>query len=748
MAADASSDLLFGLLALQNGLIDQGALVAAFQAWTRDRSRPLADHLEARNELDPEDRRAVEALVARHLKKHGGDPKKSLAALAVGPSTRESLARTGGPEVEASLAHVGSGSESSADADRTATHDFIAAPGIGQRFCILRPHAKGGLGEVFVAFDQELHREVALKQIQERYANDPASRSRFLREAEITGGLEHPGIVPVYGLQHDPDGRPFYAMRLVRGESLKDAIRRFHAAEQSDRDPGQRALGFRGLLGQFIAVCNAMAYAHSRGVIHRDLKPANILLGPYGETLVVDWGLAKVVGRGVASLDAAESTLRPSPPGLASETQPGSAVGTPAYMSPEQAAGHLDQMGPASDVFSLGAILYTILTGHAPFDGDSIAEVLLRVQEGRFLPPSARGPSVDMALESVCLRAMALRPEDRYASPRALADDIETWLASDFERLQVAHQELQRAHNRIARQNDLLLNIANAERQAHEVLKSLQSSLVQSEKLAGLGQLVAGVSHEINNPLSFVSNNVAGLEQVLPDLLALIGLYRQGERLLGDAPPELVEKIQELCQRIDLDDSLSNLPPLIERTREGLSRIERILKDLRLFAGVDEGEWSEVDLNPGIESSINIIKGYARKKGVRIVMDLGALPTIRCRAARIHQVIVNLLTNAIDACAAETGVVTVHTQTEPEAMGVRIDIQDNGCGIAEENRARIFDPFFTTKPVGQGTGLGLSIIYGIVQDHGGRIEVQSTPGQGSCFSVVLPGVKALLDRQP
>ena len=126
-------------------------------------------------------------------------------------------------------------------------------------------------------------------------------------------------------------------------------------------------------------------------MIHRDLKPANILLGPYGETLVVDWGLAKVVGGGVASLDATEPTLRPSPPGVASETQPGSAIGTPAYMSPEQAAGRLDQVGPASDVFSLGAVLYTILTGQAPFDGDSIAEVLLRVQEGRFLPPSRGG---------------------------------------------------------------------------------------------------------------------------------------------------------------------------------------------------------------------------------------------------------------------------------------------------------------------------------------------------------------------
>ncbi len=302
-----------------------------------------------------------------------------------------------------------------------------------------------------------------------------------------------------------------------------------------------------------------------------------------------------------------------------------------------------------------------------------------------------------------------------------------------------------RAEEQLKEQNVMLQELANREHQAHEELKriheelkSTQTRLVQNEKMASLGHLVAGVAHEINNPLSFVSNNVAVLERDLNDLLDLIELYRQGEAELELSRPELVEKINDLDERIDLNYSLSNLPRLIERTREGLRRIERIVKELRLFARVDEGDWNEVDLNPGIESTINIIKGYARKKGARIVMDLGALPTIRCRSARIHQVIVNLLTNAIDACAAETGVVTVHTQTEPEVMGVRIDIQDNGCGIEAANLEHIFDPFFTTKPVGQGTGLGLSISYGIIEEHDGRIEVQSSPGQGACFTIHLP----------
>lgn len=295
-----------------------------------------------------------------------------------------------------------------------------------------------------------------------------------------------------------------------------------------------------------------------------------------------------------------------------------------------------------------------------------------------------------------------------------------------------------RANEQLKEQNVVLQELAHSEHQAHQALKNAQSRLVQTEKMASLGLLVAGVAHEINNPLSFVSNNVAVLERDLRDLLALIEIYRQGDESLAQVRPDLAEKVQALDDRIDLSYSLGNLPRLTERTREGLRRIERIVKELRLFARVDEGDWNEVDLNPGIESSLNMVKGYARKKGVRVAMELGAMPPIRCRAARIHQVIVNLLTNAIDACAEDDGLVTVTTLTEPEALGVRIDIQDNGSGIEPAIRERIFDPFFTTKPLGQGTGLGLAISYGIIHEHDGRIEVQSTPGKGSCFTVHLP----------
>jgi serine/threonine protein kinase len=159
----------------------------------------------------------------------------------------------------------------------------------GPRFHSLRLLASGGLGDVFVAFDEELQREVALKVIQERHANNPQARLRFIREAEITGKLEHPGIVPVYGLSQLSDGRPFYVMRLVRGQSLKEAIEYFH------NPLAERKFGLRRLLRRFLDVCDTVAYAHSRGILHRDLKPENVMLGQYGGTLVLDWGSASLL---------------------------------------------------------------------------------------------------------------------------------------------------------------------------------------------------------------------------------------------------------------------------------------------------------------------------------------------------------------------------------------------------------------------------------------------------------------------
>jgi serine/threonine-protein kinase len=428
MAADANQHLLFGLIALQVGLIEQSQLVAAFQAWSRERARPLADHLSDHGGLDADGRAAVEAMVALHVKKHAGDVEKSVASIPTGRSTRERLAALGDPDITATVSRLPSGS-TDRHADGAASPAVGSATSAGQRFQILRPHARGGLGEVSVALDGELHREVALKQIVESHADDPRSRHRFLQEAEITGGLEHPGIVPVYSLGTYADGRPYYAMRFIRGESLKEAIARFHNDEAVKKHPGRRSLELRKLLRRFIDVCNAIDYAHSRGILHRDLKPANIIMGKHGETLVVDWGLAKPLGRTDPRSHADERTLLPASSSGSGETLPGSALGTPGYMSPEQARGDLERLAPRSDVFSLGATLYCLLTGRPPFEGDDMDAVLRKARWGEFAGPRQLDRTIDPGLEAVCLKAMTFAPEHRYATCRALADDIERWTA-------------------------------------------------------------------------------------------------------------------------------------------------------------------------------------------------------------------------------------------------------------------------------------------------------------------------------
>jgi serine/threonine-protein kinase len=308
---------------------------------------------------------------------------------------------------------------------------FAEALSAGCQFHIQRLHARGGLGEVLVARDEALHREVALKRLQAPHTYNPQVRRRFLREAEITSRLEHPSIVPVHAVGQDAGGRPFYAMRFVQGETLHNAIQQFHQADQPGRDPGERLLSLRQLLGRFVAVCNSIGYAHSRGIIHRDIKPANILLGPYGETLLVDWGLAKPTGAAATELADDAEALPADDDGGPAGTQLGSVIGTPAYMSPEQAEGRGDIVGPAGDIYGLGATLYVLLTGRTPFQGRNSAEILDRVKRGEFLSPRQRKKDIPPALEAICLKAMARQPERRHATPLALAADVEHWLADE-----------------------------------------------------------------------------------------------------------------------------------------------------------------------------------------------------------------------------------------------------------------------------------------------------------------------------
>jgi tetratricopeptide (TPR) repeat protein/tRNA A-37 threonylcarbamoyl transferase component Bud32 len=425
----ADRNLLFGVLAAQLSFVSGEALLAAMSAWSHARHKPLGDILREQGQLSDEQLRGLDQLIELHLRAHGGDPQRSLRALSTVTGASRLFEDVDDPNVRDSLASLSTVSKGEPVADGRPFR-----PRADGRYRLLRPHARGGLGEVFVAEDTELHREVAVKEIQAHRADDPASRARFVHEAEVTGGLEHPGIVPVYGLGTRPDGRPYYAMRFIRGVTLKASVEHFHAADRAPgRNPAERNLAFRQLLRRFCDVCNAVAYAHSRGVLHRDLKPANVMLGEFGETLVVDWGLAKT-GAGSSPADADEPTTdQLLSPASADRlvTQAGSAMGTPGYMSPEQAAGRHAELGPATDVYGLGATLYLILTGRKPFDGDDAHELMERVKRGEFVAPRAANPAVPAALDAVCRKAMALRPEDRYAAALDLAADVEHWLADE-----------------------------------------------------------------------------------------------------------------------------------------------------------------------------------------------------------------------------------------------------------------------------------------------------------------------------
>jgi serine/threonine protein kinase len=285
-------------------------------------------------------------------------------------------------------------------------------------------HDRGGMGEVWLAEDCDIGREVAIKALRSERAEQ---WERFLGEGQITGQLEHPNIVPVYDLGLNEEGRPFYVMKFVRGRTLKEAIDDFHAPTPDPSLP--REVQRLRLLESFVALCQAMAYAHSRGVIHRDLKPANVMLGPYGETLVIDWGLAKVVGH-------------PEPPGGpgyvhltysggSAETAAGSVIGTPAYMPPEMAEGRVAQVDERCDVYLLGATLYHILTGQPPRQGRSHEEMVELARTVAPVPPRQLKPDVPRALEAICLKAMAQRQKDRYAGALDLAADVQRYLAGE-----------------------------------------------------------------------------------------------------------------------------------------------------------------------------------------------------------------------------------------------------------------------------------------------------------------------------
>jgi serine/threonine-protein kinase len=451
-------NLLIGVLALQMGFISREELVAGLVAWSADSGKSVGTVLIERRSLRPEDLPTVLEAVDRLIQRHQEDPSRLVDSLGYDlvETIQGALRTVVDSELQADLTRWAVQRDPTSGPDRDATtawspydRDARSAwvdpvgptPG---RFEKRDLHAKGGLGQVFIAWDHELGREVALKEIQPAYVNRRRARDRFLREAEINANLEHPNIVPVHGRGTSPEGVPYYAMRFVVGETLQEALDRFHRTAKKRGASSWWRVAIRPLLRSVVDVCQAIHYAHSRDVLHRDLKPANVLLAKFGETLIIDWGLAKVrdhaelppddesaAGSVSGSMIAEDPLILMGSAAGTMPTEAGEMLGSPPYMSPEQALGRHNELGPATDIYSLGATLYTVLVGQQAFRGKDRAEVQAQVIRGEYKQASAVNPRVPKALEAVCRKAMALRPEDRYPTASALAEDIERWLADE-----------------------------------------------------------------------------------------------------------------------------------------------------------------------------------------------------------------------------------------------------------------------------------------------------------------------------
>jgi signal transduction histidine kinase len=286
------------------------------------------------------------------------------------------------------------------------------------------------------------------------------------------------------------------------------------------------------------------------------------------------------------------------------------------------------------------------------------------------------------------------------------------------------------------RAGERIIRLEQSLEEQNRELRRTQAALYQSEKLASLGQLAAGVAHEINNPLAYVLNNLSVLRRDVLAAMEVLGGYRAGRPRLAAADAELAADLARREEEVDLGYLLENLGPLFDKTLTGLHRVRGIVGNMRDFARLDEAAFKEADLNAAVSSTLEILGHEIKKKGIAVETQFQDLPPVLGHPGKLNQVLLNLVVNAVQACA-EGGHVWVRTRPEPDGAVV-VEVEDDGCGIPAENMPRLFEPFFTTKPVGQGTGLGLSVSYAIVRDHGGTIAVDTTPGRGSTFRVRLP----------
>jgi serine/threonine protein kinase len=427
---DRDRNLLFGVLAVQLRKVTPTQLVDIAGAWAMDPSRCLGNRLLEAKIVSPEDKVLLDGLVDQAIKTFDGDASLALESFGgeeeVYHSFRGSVAMTDSGGIK-SVAVTKRDEAEVAESEELG--DIPAVEEMPSRYTYVNEYGRGGMGRVLLVHDEVLGRDLALKELLPNLVKDGKDNkltpvrlampliARFLQEAKITGQLEHPSIVPVYELGHRKDGTLYYTMKLVRGKTLHKAIHECKNLEERLK-----------LLPHFVDLCNAIAYAHKHGVIHRDIKPMNVMIGEFGETVVLDWGLAKIKNRAdihVAAMQETVKALNLGDDALSGKTRHGDILGTPLYMPPEQAKGDLNAIDERSDIYSLGAVLYEILTGNPPFGEQNVMQTIYQVINETPKSIASQERRCPPDLIQFCNKAMEKLPENRYQKAKELADAVE-----------------------------------------------------------------------------------------------------------------------------------------------------------------------------------------------------------------------------------------------------------------------------------------------------------------------------------